>query len=115
VYTDQEKAGDYAAATSEARLMVVRWMEATQGQNLARRIIALAITAVWLLMYLIKTAGAVVSVWVEKPELWLDTAAVVGESAEAMNGAMMLILAFYFAAPHMEGIAKAAIKKFSKG
>jgi hypothetical protein len=74
VYTDQEKAGDYAAATSEARLMVVRWMEATQGQNLARRIIALAITAVWLLMYLIKTAGAVVSVWVEKPKLWLDTA-----------------------------------------
>ena len=94
VYTDEEKASDATKERSEARLMVVKWMESTQGQNLARRLIALSITAVWLLMYLIKSAVAVVSVWVDSPDMWLETAKVVGDSAESMNGAMMLILAF---------------------
>ena len=115
VYTDEEKASDATKERSEARLMVVKWMESTQGQNLARRLIALSITAVWLLMYLIKSAVAVVSVWVDNSEMWLETAKVVGDSAESMNGAMMLILAFYFAAPHMGDIAKAAMNKFSGG
>ncbi len=115
VYTDEEKASDATKERSEARLMVVKWMESTQGQNLARRLIALSITAVWLLMYLIKSTVAVVSVWVDNPEMWLDTAKVVGDSAESMNGAMMLILAFYFAAPHMGDIARAAMNKFSGG
>ena len=115
VYTDEEKASDATKERSEARLMVVKWMESTQGQNLARRLIALSITAVWLLMYLIKSAVAVVSVWVDSPDMWLDTAKVVGDSAESMNGAMMLILAFYFAAPHMGDIARAAMNKFSGG
>lgn len=115
VYTDEEKASDATKERSEARLMIVKWMESTQGQNLARRLIALSITAVWLLMYLIKSTVAVVSVWVDNPSLWLETAKVVGNSAESMNGAMMLILAFYFAAPHMGDIAKAAMNKFSGG
>jgi len=115
VYTDEEKASDATKERSEARLMVVKWMESTQGQNLARRLIALSITAVWLLMYLIKSAVAVVSVWVDSPDMWLETAKVVGDSAESMNGAMMLILAFYFAAPHMGDIARAAMNKFSGG
>ena len=53
VYTDEEKAADAAADRSEARKMVVGWMAATQGQNLARRLIALSITGTWLGMYLI--------------------------------------------------------------
>jgi hypothetical protein len=53
VYTDEEKAADAAADRSEARKMVVQWMAATQGQNLARRLIALSITGVWLSMYLL--------------------------------------------------------------
>jgi hypothetical protein len=42
VYTDEEKAGDAAKERTQARSMVVDWMQATQGQNLARRLIALA-------------------------------------------------------------------------
>lgn len=113
VYTDEEKASDATKERSEARQMIVKWMESTQGQNLARRLIALSITFVWLSMYMIKTAGAVISVWVSDPELWLETSKIVGESAESMNAAMMLILAFYFAAPHMGDIAKVAMNKFS--
>jgi len=56
----------------------------------------------------------VVSVWVSNPANWKESAKIINESAQSMNGAMMLILAFYFAAPHMGDIAKAALNKFSK-
>ena len=35
-------------------------------------------------------------------------------AATEMNGAVMLILAFYFAAPHMGDIAKAVTGRFTK-
>ena len=46
IYTDEEKAKEAARDRSEARRMVVDWLAATQGQNLARRLIALSITGV---------------------------------------------------------------------
>ena len=114
VYTDEEKAGDAAKERSQARSMVVDWMQATQGQNLARRLIALSITAVWLTQYLVAMVGSVISVWTPDPQLWLETVAVIGDYAESMNSPMMLILAFYFAAPHMGDIAKAALNNFGE-
>lgn len=113
IYTDEEKAGDAAKERTEARGMVVKWMESTQGQNLARRLIALSITAVWLLMYLVSLIMMLVAVWVDNPQQWTESAQVIGGHSESMNGAMMLILAFYFAAPHMGDIASAALNKFS--
>ena len=38
VYTKQEQANDDADATSEARMMLVKWMEASQGHRLSRRV-----------------------------------------------------------------------------
>jgi hypothetical protein len=113
VYTDEEKAGYAAKERTEARQMVVKWMESTQGQNLARRLIALSITAVWLLMYIVSLIMSLTAVWVESPQQWIASAKVIGGYSESMNGAMMLILAFYFAAPHMGDIASAALNKFS--
>ena len=43
-YTDEEKALDGAKDRSEARSMLIKWMESTQGSNLARRCIALSET-----------------------------------------------------------------------
>ena len=113
VYTDQEKADDAAEERKRAREMVVGWMQATQGQNLARRIIALSITAVWLAMYLLGAVAKVAAVW------WTDRTVQLNETADLFRGfasdmssAVMLILAFYFAAPHMGDIASAAIKRF---
>jgi len=113
VYTDQEKAVTASQELSEARSMVVKWMESTQGQNLARRLIALSVTFVWLVQYIAALAISLVAVWVDNPAQWRDSANVIGDYAEAMNGAMMLILAFYFAAPHMGAIVGAAMSKFS--
>lgn len=118
VYTDEEKAGDAAKDRTEARRMVVAWMAATQGQNLARRLIALSITAVWLSQFVISQILTLVSVWREIPagavNKWAASAAVLTDGAAAMNGAVMLILAFYFAAPHMGDIAKAVTGKFTR-
>lgn len=119
VYTDEEKAGDAAKDRTEARQMVVQWMVATQGQNLARRLIALSITGVWLMMYLFSVFCGMVAVFTNEAgvitaEKINMVSAIAKNSAMDMNPAVMLILAFYFAAPHMGDIAKAVTGKFSK-
>ena len=113
VYTEEEKAQDAAKARSEARGMVIKWMAATQGQNLARRFLALMIAGVWLLLYLAQLGIGIAGAWVKSPEMH-EVAELVGESADGMTGAMMLILGFYFAAPHMDKIAGAALSRFGK-
>lgn len=115
-YSDEEKADDAAKARSEARQMIIQWMASTQGQNLARRLIALSITGVWLGMYLVSVLAQMVAtftnthgaVTVEKVN---EIGRIAQDSGQDMNGAVMLILAFYFAAPHMGDIASAALGK----
>lgn len=119
IYTDEEKAEDKAKATTEARQMVVDWMRATQGQNLARRLIALSITAVWLSMYLLAVLMNMVAVFTNNEGVLTsdklgEVSTIATNSAMDMNPAVMLILAFYFAAPHMGDIAKAAIGKMGQ-
>lgn len=111
-YTDEEKAEDASRDRSEARAMVVQWMAATSGQNLARRFISLMIVFVWLCQYTAAMVMSLVAVWVDNSEQWTESAKVIGNYAESMNGAMMLILGFYFAAPHMGDIARAALDRF---
>jgi len=111
-YTDEEKAIDGAKERSEARSMVVKWMSATQGQNLARRFLAMVISGVWLLQYIGSMALSIGSIWVEEPDKLIESSKVIAESADSMTGAMMLILGFYFAAPHMGAISKIALRKF---
>ena len=116
VYTDEEKAQDAAKDRTEARQMVVQWMSATQGQNLARRLIALSITGVWLAIWLLGFALNFAAVfWDAAADRLINAGNYAKESAGEMGPAVMLILAFYFAAPHMGDIATAAIGKFKDG
>jgi hypothetical protein len=115
VYTDEEKAQAGAKERTEARSMVVNWMAATQGQNLARRLIALSITGVWLLMYITSVIASIISLFIDSvltSEKMTKVSEITLSSAEDMNPAVMLILAFYFAAPHMGDIAKAVTSRF---
>jgi hypothetical protein len=114
VYTAEEKAEDISADRSEARKMFIEWMRTTSGQNLARRLIALIVTGVWVMQYVTAMFMSLISVWVQEPKKWLESAALIGDYAEQMNGAMMLILGFYFAAPHLGKIVDSAMGKFSK-
>jgi len=92
--------------------MIIDWMRNTQGQNLARRFIALSLTMMWGVIYGIKTVLATFAPWSDNHELIMQSVAALEQSTNQLNGAMMLILAFYFAAPHMGGIVKGALDKF---
>ncbi len=113
VYTEEEKAVDASKERSEARSMLVEWMQATQGQNLARRLISLAITGVWLSQYLISSIASSIAIfWISQSQKLNELSKIQMESANDMSPAVMLILAFYFAAPHMGDFAKAVIGSF---
>ena len=114
VYTDEEKATDGAKERSEARQMVVGWMAATQGQNLARRLIALSITGVWLLGIIGEKVVSGFAVFADDSAQLQELAKIMSEGSRDMSSPVMLILAFYFAAPHMGDIAKAVTSKFTK-
>lgn len=113
VYTDEEKAQEAAKERSEARNMIVAWMEATQGQNLARRLISLAVTGVWLMQYIVSYfAMALAIFWESKSTKLQELANLQVKNADDMSSAVMLILAFYFAAPHMSDFAQAIVGRF---
>ncbi len=114
IYTDQEKAGDKAAAVTQGRKMVVDWMAASQGQKLARRLIALSITGVWLFLKLLGAFLAVVAVWVNNTAQFEASSKIIGGEADSMQGAVMLILGFYFAAPYLGDIVKPAMERFNR-
>ena len=114
-YTEEEKAQDKARRAQQIDKLTIDWMESTKGQNLARRLMAFSITIVWLAMYVLSFVVDVLAVWVskDKAELLVETSNAMGLYADQMTGAMMLILGFYFAAPHLSSIVDSAMIKFS--
>lgn len=116
-YTDQERAEDQTRAKEKAKEQVISWMEATKGQNIARRYLALIITFVWLSQYMAAWIIDMAVVWITDADTVMrlnETVATITARAEGMNGAMMLILGFYFAAPHIGKIVDAGLGKFGK-
>jgi len=115
-YTSEEKAENEMKVRQKAGELLVSWMGATQGQNIARRLLAIMIAFTWLFMYLIAAGLNVCVVWFQDPVLVQNlqsSAKIIGERATEMNGAMMLILGFYFAAPHMSSIVNVAMERFA--
>lgn len=114
-YTDEEKAEDVFRDRAAARAILIEWVDKSQGQNVARRFLALVITSTWLFMYLAEAGLHVSALWLtgDNAKLISESAQLIGERAMEMNGAMMLILGFYFAAPHLGKIVGPAMDKFS--
>ena len=110
IYTDEEKAEAAAAERKAAREMVVDWMRATQGQNIARRVIALSITGTWLGMYLVSVWAGMIAVFVDEPAKLRLLAEVARVSADEMSAPVMMILGFYFAAPYMGAMVKGGLE-----
>ena len=97
--------------------MVIEWMGNTQGQNLARRLIALSLTMMWGVIHGIKTLLATYAPWADNAEQAkqiMASVAALEEATTQLNGAMMLILGFYFAAPYMGSVVEGALNKFGK-
>lgn len=107
-YTDQEKEINAMAERAEARRAVVEWIKNSQGQNLARRILALAIGTFWLGCYGFSVFFNVLSVIVlqtggdpEWAKAWAEVSRITRETAHDVSPSVTLILTFYFAAPHI--------------
>lgn len=112
-YSEEER----AEAKTKAFDQVVGWMEATQGQNLTRRFLAILITCTWAGQYLIAQFLTFIAPWVDTDatvKKMMASAQVMREGAAEMTGAVMLILGFYFAARHLDKIAGAALQRFGK-
>lgn len=116
IYTKEEKAEDSAKAVTEARAYLIQWIDKSQGQNIARRFLAMVITFTWLSMFFLSTALDLSVIWAEAvTQTALRASSVlIGARAESMTGAMMLILGFYFAAPHLDKIVDGAMSRFGK-
>ena len=113
VYTDEEKNQAAAKERAAGRQMIIQWMENTQGQNLARRAIALTVTAIWAVQYVVAMLlDALAAAMPEHAPLLADVARAIREGGEQVTGAMMLVLGFYFAAPHLDKIVGGAMDKF---
>lgn len=114
VYTQEERAEQRALLLSEGRQVMIEWLKNSQGQNIARRFLAVLISCTWLAQYAISMLLNMAAIWMPDPTKVMASAQLVGDYAEGMTGAMMLILAFYFAAPHIGEIVGPALNRFGK-
>lgn len=87
VYTDQEKAEHKAKAME----WLGKYMESTQGQNLARRYIAMIVTLQWAMLLNIAVA-------LQLFEADSKSQYVFKVMDECVNEAFMLVMIFYFGA-----------------
>ena len=114
-YTKEEQAADRASDTTEARNVFLEWIKNSQGQNLARRVIAFAIAGAWLVIKLAGSGLAIAAIWSDSSSDDIAKSSdILDQFSSDMTPAVMLILGFYFAAPHMGRIAEAALISFGK-
>lgn len=115
-YTEEEQATDRADEVNRASLVLLDWVKNSQGQNLARRVLAFAIAAVWLFFKLIGVCLPVAALWLGPAAAvkMREASSLAGEFSGDMTPAVMLILGFYFAAPQVGKIAEAALTRFGE-
>lgn len=114
VYTDQEEVHDRAAATTEARSMLINWIDSSKGQNIARRALAFLIAGIWATVYLAIIGLSVSAVWSDDPDKLIRSATVLKESGADAKDFMTLVIGFYFAAPYLGGVVKGVLCRLSK-
>lgn len=110
IYTKEEQSENEAKSITEARQMLIDWIASSQGHRLSRRIIALSITFTWLFGFVFAYICSVVAVWAKKPERWLETSQTIMQGTETMQNIVLIIVGFYFAAPHLSNIVQPAVK-----
>lgn len=111
VYTDQEKAEARARLTN----VIIDWMKATQGQNLARRVLAFAIAGTWLGNKILASMLSVIGIWMVDPASMArvdKTVEVAQALSEDMTGAVGMILTFYFSLPTIGKVADSVMSKW---
>ena len=114
-YTKEEKADDAAKHREKARDQVIDFMRATQGQNIARRLIALIIIGIWATFYVTGMLLVIVAVFNDaNADNLKEAAVIINESISDVEAIMMLVIAFYFGAPHVDSVLKAVTDRMAR-
>ena len=139
-YTAEEKAEDTRKRAEAGGQLLIDWLAATHGAHLTRRFLAVSLTLTWIAMlsycvvlsaiapfvclFIDATDNITIPSAVEGKTIMVNKAVfltqavqtsvtTVGQYALGITGAMMLILGFYFAAPHLDKIVPSAMERFS--
>lgn len=113
-YTKAEKESDHLKERIQVAKSVQTWLENSGGPNLARRVIAIGIFAMWFSMLLASMVIHIASIFVDDAV----TRAVMDEVSDDTRGfaadisiEMMLVLGYYFAAPQVDKFAAPLVQK----
>ena len=106
-YTKEEKAHDQAKFRTQAADQAIKFLEATNGQNLTRRFIALGIFVIWSSNYLVSMGFTVISVFISTNHAALAEAmnkasTLIDQRISDVEGILMVVLTFYFMSPHVK-------------
>jgi hypothetical protein len=114
-YTKQEASESQAAATTESRQYLIRWLEATNPSRVARRVIAFATTFTWLGLYVFATVLDFAGVWAGKlHDKLIISAELIDARADEMLPVVGLVYGFYYAAPHIGELSKGLLNRFTE-
>tara|TARA_B100001105_G_scaffold254955_1_gene252330 strand:+ start:1378 stop:1842 length:465 start_codon:yes stop_codon:yes gene_type:complete len=113
-YSDQEKAEDRAQAVKEGNQVYMEWLKSTSGSRLARRYIAIVVTTVWVLQYIVALVLGASTPWITDQttvEAIHSTIESIKDNGSQMDGAASLILAFYFLGNKADALVEVAVDK----
>ena len=115
-YTDQEKAEDARRAKRAIMDEYLRWMEATSGQNRARRALALLVASLWAFTWILSLLLDVLAPWLS-PDISNEvrqSSAVLKDAAGEMSLMFGMVMTFYFAMRPANGLIDAFKAKHTK-
>lgn len=102
-YTDEEKAADQTRDTTEARKLVIAWLDSTKGTNVARRVLAFIIVGAWISLFLLGGLMTAACSFIPDPALIeqvRESSAILSAMGKAIGEDADMILIFYFG-PHL--------------
>lgn len=115
-YTDQEKAEDARKAKSALVGEYLQWLQATSGQNRARRALALLVAALWAFTWILALLLDIAAPWVPgsiSMEL-RESSDAVKDAAGDITPIFMLVMTFYFTLRPVSGAIEAWKAKHTK-
>jgi hypothetical protein len=114
VYTSEEKAEDAAKARTEGFQVYMKWLESTSGSRLARRIIALMVTGIWVVEHSASVILGVVSVFADNHMKWTESSQMLAGHASENNALVGVVLLFYFGGPAAIDGVKGLVTRWSE-
>ncbi|WP_444905332.1 hypothetical protein ACJJIU_22170 (plasmid) [Microbulbifer sp. CnH-101-E] len=109
-YTAEEKAQDSDQRNAQVREFLLQWIKSTSGQNIARRLIAIAFSAVYLLLVLLVAALSILSALAGQDGNALAAAASAAWGLLVEVTSLQGLIMFFYFAPNKIGEAIATFK-----